>query len=79
MTLDIKELYNKYETIIKYSTFAFAGWFLSWVLFFIMLPGMIDYFGKAKGTFLNYAFSWISMFVIIIVLSISINGSIEVY
>ena len=76
MTLDIKELYNKYETIIKYSTFAFAGWFLSWVLFFIMLPGMIDYFGKAKGTFLNYAFSWISMFVIIIVLSISINGSI---
>ena len=78
MTLDIKELYNKYETIIKYSTFAFAGWFLSWVLFFIMLPGMIDYFGKAKGTFLNYAFSWISMFVIIIVLSIAINGSIEV-
>jgi hypothetical protein len=76
MTLDIKELYNKYETIIKYSTFAFAGWFLSWVLFFVMLPGMIDYFGKAKGTFLNYAFSWISMFVIIIVLSIAINGKI---
>jgi hypothetical protein len=75
MSLNIKELYNKYETIIKYSTFAFAGWFLSWVLFFIMLPGMIDYFGKAKGAFLNYAFSWISMFVIIIVLSISINGS----
>jgi hypothetical protein len=76
MTLDIKELYNKYETIVKYSTFAFAGWFLSWVLFFIMLPGMIDYFGKAKGTFLNYAFSWISMFVIIIVLSVAINGKI---
>lgn len=76
MTLDIKELYNKYETIIKYSSFAFAGWFLSWVLFFVMLPGMIDYFGKAKGTFLNYAFSWISMFVIIIVLSIAINGKI---
>ena len=78
MTLDIKELYHKYETIIKYSTFAFAGWFLSWVLFFIMLPGMIRYFGKAKGAFLNYAFSWISMFVIIIVLSISINGSIDI-
>jgi hypothetical protein len=74
MIVKIKELYHKYETIIKYSTFAFAGWFLSWVLFFIMLPGMIDYFGKAKGTFLNYAFSWISMFVIIIVLSIAING-----
>lgn len=79
MILEIKELYHKYETIIKYSTFAFAGWFLSWVLFFIMLPGMIDYFGKVKGAFLNYAFSWISMFVIIIVLSFSINGSIEVY
>jgi hypothetical protein len=76
MIVKIKELYHKYEIIIKYSTFAFAGWFLSWVLFFIMLPGMIDYFGKAKGTFLNYAFSWISMFVIIIVLSIAINGSI---
>ena len=75
MSWDIKELYFKYESIIKYSTYAFAGWFLSWVLFFIMLPGMIDYFGKVKGTFLNYAFSWISMFVIIIVLSISINGS----
>lgn len=60
---------------IQRSTFAFAGWFLSWVLFFIMLPGMIGYFGKVHGTFLNYAFSWISLFVIIIVLSISINGS----
>ena len=79
MSPNVKELYNKYETIIKYSTYAFAGWFLSWVLFFIMLPGMVRYFGKVKGTFLNYAFSWISMFVIIIVLSISINGSIEVY
>ena len=78
MILEIKELYHKYETIIKYSTFAFAGWFLSWVLFFIMLPGMIDYFGKVKGAFFNYAFSWISMFVIIIVLSFSINGSIEI-
>jgi hypothetical protein len=79
MNFDIKEVYHKYETIIKYSTYAFAGWFLSWVLFFIMLPGMIRYFGKAKGAFMNYAFSWISMFVIIVVLSISINGSIEVY
>lgn len=76
--MNIKEMYNNYETIVKYSTFAFAGWFLSWVLFFIMLPGMVGYFGKAKGTFLNYAFSWISMFVIIIVLSITINGSIEI-
>lgn len=69
MTLTIKELYNKYETIIKYSTYAFTGWFLSWVLFFIMLPGMISYFGKVKGAFLNYIFSWISMVIIIIILT----------
>ena len=69
MNLDIEEVYRKYEIIIKYSTYAFAGLFLSWVLFFIMLPVMINYFGQVKGTFLNYAFSWISMFVIIIILS----------
>ncbi len=74
MSLNIKELYMKYETIIKYSTYAFTGWFLSWVLFFIMLPGMIHYFGKVKGAFFNYVFSWISMFVIIIALSISLTG-----
>ena len=78
MNLDIEEVYRKYDTIIKYSTYAFAGWFLSWVLFFIMLPGMIGYFGKAKGAFLNYAFSWISMFIIIIILTVSINGTIDV-
>jgi hypothetical protein len=71
MSLNIKELYNKYETIIKYSTYTFTGWVLSWVLFFIMLPGMISYFGKVKGSFLNYIFSWILMFIIIIILSIS--------
>jgi cytochrome oxidase assembly protein ShyY1 len=75
MGLNIKELYNKYETIIKYSTYAFAGWFLSWVLFFIMLPGMIRYFGKVKGAFLNYAFSWISMVIIIIILTISLTDN----
>ena len=69
MSLNIKELFVKYEKIIKYSTYAFTGWALSWVLFFIMLPGMIDYFGKIKGSFFNYAFSWISMFVIILILS----------
>ena len=70
MSLDIKELYTKYERIIKYSTYAFAGWFLSWVLFFIMLPLMINSFGKVKGAFLNYAFSWISMILFIIILTV---------
>ena len=78
MSLNIKELFVKYEKIIKYSTYAFTGWALSWVLFFIMLPLMIRYFGKVKGAFLNYVFSWISMFVIIIILSILLTGTIKV-
>ena len=78
MSWDIKELYVKYESIVKYSTYSFAGWVLSWILFFIMLPLMIRYFGKVKGAFLNYVFSWISMFVIIIILSILLTGTIKV-
>jgi hypothetical protein len=70
MSVNIKELYDKYDKIIKYSTYAFAGWVLSWGLFFIMLPLMIRYFGKVKGSLLNYMFSWISMFIIIIILTI---------
>jgi hypothetical protein len=72
MNLNVKELYVKYESIIKYSTYTVTGWFLSWVLFFIMLPSMIHYFGKVKGAFLNYAFSWISMIFFIIILSVSL-------
>jgi hypothetical protein len=70
MSVNIKQLYVEYETIIKYSTFAFSGWALSWVLFFFSLGVMIHYFGKVTGTLLNYAFSWISMFMIIIILTI---------
>lgn len=65
----IKEMYNKYEPVVKYSTYAFAGWFLSWILFFIMVPVMFRYFGKVRGAFLNYIFSWISMFFIIVALT----------
>jgi len=58
--------YNEYNQIIKYSAYAFTGWFLSWVLFFIMLPFMIRYYGKVRGASLNYAFSWFSMIAIIL-------------
>ena len=68
-----KELYAKYDTIIKYSTYAFAGWVLSWCLFFIMLPLMIHYFGKVKGTLFNYVFSWISLLIIIKILTILLD------
>lgn len=67
------ELYSKYNNIIKYSEYAFAGWFLSWILFFIMLPFMIHFFGKVKGAVINYGFSWISMVIIILGLEFSIK------
>jgi hypothetical protein len=75
MSLNIKELFVKYEKIIKYSTYAFTGWALSWVLFFIMLPSMIGYFGKVKGALMNYMLSWISMIIFIIILTISLEGT----
>ena len=34
----IRELYTKYDEIIKYSAYAFSGWVLSWVLFFYHAP-----------------------------------------
>ncbi len=69
----IRELYTKYDNIIKYSAYAFSGWFLSWVLFFIMLPFMIQYYGKNRGTTLNYGFSWFSMIAIILGLEYSLR------
>ncbi len=69
----IKELYANYDSIIKYSKYAFAGWVLSWGLFIIMLPLMIRYFGKVKGTLFNYVFSWISLIIIIKILTILLD------
>ena len=69
----ISELYAKYDTIIKYSKYAFAGWVLSWGLFFIMLPLMIHYFGKVKGALFNYVFSWISLIIIIKILTVLLD------
>jgi len=34
---------------------------------------MIHFFGKVKGVFLNYGFSWISMVIIILGLEFSIK------
>ena len=62
----LRELYTKYDNLVKYSAYAFIGWFLSWVLFFIMLPFMIRYYGKIHGASLNYGFSWFSMVAIIL-------------
>jgi hypothetical protein len=54
------------QKILKYSSYAIIAWALSWVIFFAMLPFMVKIFGKARGGALNYAFSWITMPIIII-------------
>jgi hypothetical protein len=54
------------QKILKYSSYAVIAWALSWVIFFIMLPFMVKVFGKVRGGALNYAFSWITMPIIIL-------------
>jgi len=66
-TMDsLREFYQKYDEIVRLSAYAFTGWFLSWVLFFVMLPFMARSYGKIRGASLNYGFSWFSMIAIII-------------
>ena len=67
------QIYHKYDEIIRFSVYAFTGWFLSWVLFFIMLPLMMRVYGKIRGASLNYAFSWFSMIAIILGLEFSLG------
>jgi len=69
----LRQLYHKYDEIIRLSAYAFTGWFLSWVLFFIMLPFMARAYGKIRGASLNYAFSWFSMIAIILGLEFSLG------
>ena len=69
----LRQFYHKYDEIIRFSTYAFAGWFLSWVLFFIMLPFMVQTYGKIRGASLNYGFSWFSMIAIILGLEFSLG------
>lgn len=59
-------IYNKYHALFNYSEYAFMVWLLSWILFFILLPIMVHIFGKFRGVILNYGFTWICMFLIII-------------
>jgi len=69
----LSNIYSKYHNLVEYSEYAFTGWALSWILFFIMLPIMIHFFGKVKGAVINYGFSWISMVIIILGLEFSIK------
>jgi hypothetical protein len=54
------------QKILKYSSYAVIAWALSWMIFFAMLPFMVKIFGKVRGGALNYAFSWITMPIIIL-------------
>ena len=69
----LSNIYSKYHNLVEYSEYAFTGWALSWILFFIMLPIMIHFFGKVKGAVINYGFSWISMVIIILGIEFSIK------
>jgi hypothetical protein len=66
----IETAFTKYNELIYFSAYAFTGWLASWILFFIMLPFMVRFLGKVKGVSFNYAFSWVSMILIIIGLEI---------
>jgi hypothetical protein len=57
---------NGIQKLIKISAFAFTGWAVSWILFFLLLPFMVSFFGKTTGVAVNYALSWVLMVVIII-------------
>ena len=65
---------SNYRYIIQFSAYAFTGWLSSWILFFIMIPLMAKCFGKVKGIAFNYAFSWVSMIIIILGLEVWISG-----
>lgn len=69
----VRDLYQKYDELIRFSAYAFSGWAISWVLFFVLLPFMVRYYGKIRGASLNYAFSWVLMIVIIIGLEYTVG------
>ena len=65
---------SNYRYVIQFSAYAFTGWLSSWILFFIMIPFMVQCFGKVKGMAFNYAFSWVSMIIIILGLEFWTGG-----
>ena len=71
----IEAVFTKYNELIYFSAYAFTGWLASWILFFIMLPCMVRFFGKVKGVSFNYAFSWASMILIILGLEVRSGNS----
>ncbi len=54
------------QALIKYSTYAFAGWLGSWIIFFLLVPFMTAAFGKVRGTAINYGLTWVVMVAIVL-------------
>ncbi len=70
----LETVISDYRYVIQFSAYAFTGWLSSWILFFIIIPFMVQCFGKVKGVAFNYAFSWVSMIIIILGLEFWISG-----
>jgi hypothetical protein len=51
---------------IELSAYAFVGWLVSWIIFFIMLPITAHFIGKARAVTLCYALTWPIMIAIIL-------------
>ena len=50
---------------VELSAYAAVGWLASWVIFFIMLPIVTLFIGKARAVTLCYALTWPIMIAII--------------
>ena len=56
------------ESFLKLSTYAIISYIISWLYFLITLPLFIAFFGKVKGSAINYGISWILMIVVVYIL-----------
>jgi hypothetical protein len=59
--------------ILELSTYAFAGWVISWLVFFALLPYMTAVLGKLRGAAVNYGLSWVVMATVILGLEFGIK------
>lgn len=59
--------------ILELSTYAFAGWVISWLVFFALLPYMTAMLGKVRGAAVNYGLSWVVMAAVILGLEFGIE------
>ena len=72
--MDITDL----KRVVELSAYAAVGWTVSWIIFFIMLPIVAHFIGKARAFTLCYVLTWPMMIAIILGLEYaSRNGLIK--